>query len=411
LEEKILEYNALENDDIVIDTTTPNSNLMFAVLMPVHNEESSITHVIEEIYHEFSKDENIAFEIILSEDGSKDNTKQVISSLSKKLPIKAILSHNKKGYLGGIKEGLKLVTAPFVLITDSDGQHDPKDFWKLKKILEEKEFSKDYIISGVRTTRSDDLHRRIISKTFQKLNKVIFDLPPLIDITSPFKLMSSELAKKIADECIYMKESFWTEYTIRALHNNVKLVEVPVSHRRRYEGETVVYKKSKIPKIVINQLLSVVDLKKDLTNKNNIITALHQTKSIRRVISFALVGVSGALIILFMSWLGVNLFHLHYIISTFIGIELSIVWAFFLNDKFTFSDRKNGKRFTKPIRFLKYHLTAFNGEAVNLLILFILTSAGMFYLFSECIAILAAFGINFFISNKWVWKNKSISSK
>ena len=118
---------------------------MFAILMPVHNEESSIAHVVEEIYHEFSKDEHIAFEIILSEDGSKDNTKEVISNLSKRLPIKAILSYSKKGYLGGIKEGLKLVTAPFVLITDSDGQHDPNDFWKLKKIWRKKIFRKNIL--------------------------------------------------------------------------------------------------------------------------------------------------------------------------------------------------------------------------------------------------------------------------
>ena len=50
--------NALEND-ILIDTTIPSPNLMFAILMPVHNEESSIAHVVEEIYHEFSKDEHI----------------------------------------------------------------------------------------------------------------------------------------------------------------------------------------------------------------------------------------------------------------------------------------------------------------------------------------------------------------
>ena len=128
-----------------------------------------------------------------------------------------------------------------------------------------------------------------------------------------------------------------------------------------------------------------------LTSKNNIITALLQTKSIRRIISFALVGFSGALIILLSSWLGVNLFHIHYMISTFIGIELSIIWAFFLNNKFTFSDRKNRKKLTTPIRFLKYHLSSLNGEAVNLLVLFILTSVGLFYLFSECIAIISCF--------------------
>jgi len=53
---------------------------------------------------------------------------------------------------------------------------------------------------------------------------------------------------------------------------------------------------------------------------------------------------------------------------------------------------------------LKYHGTALSGEGINLSILFILTSIGIFYLSSEFIAILVAFGFNFILSKKFVWK-------
>jgi len=55
-------------------------------------------------------------------------------------------------------------------------------------------------------------------------------------------------------------------------------------------------------------------------------------------------------------------------------------------------------------KFLKYHGTALSGEGINLSILFILTSIGIFYLFSEFIGILVAFGFNFTLSKKFVWK-------
>lgn len=44
--------------------------------MPVHNEEESITNVVMEVYDKLGKIPNFPFEIILAEDGSKDNTKK-----------------------------------------------------------------------------------------------------------------------------------------------------------------------------------------------------------------------------------------------------------------------------------------------------------------------------------------------
>src|SRR5438093_659244 len=82
------------------------------------------------------------------------------------------------------------------------------NFWILKEKLDLIANPGEVIISGRRKIRADDLHRKIISITFQKLNSVTFDLDSIRDITSPFKLMSTELAKKLASECRFMNESF-----------------------------------------------------------------------------------------------------------------------------------------------------------------------------------------------------------
>src|SRR5206468_4016659 len=101
--------------------------------------------------------------------------------------------------------------------------------------------------------RADDLYRKIISKTFQKLNSVAFDLYSIKDITSPFKLMSTNLAIGLASECKFMNESFWMEFVVRACDKNIKIVEVQVQHTKRLNDETVEYKKSKNPRIVVSQ--------------------------------------------------------------------------------------------------------------------------------------------------------------
>jgi dolichol-phosphate mannosyltransferase len=108
-----------------------------------------------------------------------------------------------------------------------------------------------------------------------------------------------------------------------------------------------------------------------------------------------------------LTWIGVNLLKLHYIPSAVIGIEVSIVWAFLLNDKFTFKDKiGNKKKSHKLYRMLKYHASALSGETINLSVLYLLTTIGLFYLSSEAIAILVAFGSNFMMSNKWVWRGQ-----
>jgi len=397
------------DNDLVINTYKDNFIPQFAIVMPVHNEENAIAEVVDEVYDKLAKNTTCSFEIVLSEDGSKDNTREVIINLSRKIPLKASLSCSKKGYAGGIKEGLGMVTAPFVLISDSDGQLRPEDFWILKDRLDRIANPNKVIISGRRKIRADDLHRMVISKTFQKLNSIVFDLDSIKDITSPFKLMSTDLAKSIASDCKYMNESFWTEFVVRACYKNIKIVEVEVQHSKRLTDETVVYKKSKIFKIVINQLIGLVKLKKDIAERG-FVSSLFQTKSVRRFITFGLVGSSGAGITLFLTWLGVNL-NLHYLLSAAIAIETSIGWAFLLNDRITFRDKIDDYQRSKTFfRFLRYNASSLGGEAINLSTLFLLTSAGMFYLYSEVVAILVAFMWNYTLSRKWVWGNTKFST-
>lgn len=246
------------NEKMVDTFTVKLKKAEIAVLMPVYNEAETIEATVREIYDVIGS--KMPVEIVLSEDGSKDNTKQVIENLSKKIPIKAILSVSRKGYAGGIKDGLKIVKASYVLITDSDGQQDPKDFWKLWKLR-----TKYDVISGWRKPRADAFYRKVMSKIFQLRVKQTFKLPNFMDITAPFKLMKTEIAREIANECKYMSESFWNEFTVRAYVKGFSIVEVPVRHRTRADkSATRVYKPWKIPKIAMAQLKALSNLKLEL---------------------------------------------------------------------------------------------------------------------------------------------------
>lgn len=222
----------------------PNQKPEITFLFPVHNEAETIGTVISEFYSEVGS--KIPSEIIVVEDGSIDGTKEVLEKLSKKIPMTLIMDNQRRGYSKAIIEGLKKVNTKYVFLTDSDGQHFAKDFWSLY------EYKGKYdILSGWRVKRADPFHRKIMSKTFQTIVKLLFRLHSLRDITAPYRLMRSDVAKSIAGECKFMKESFWTELTIRAHIKGYTIKEIPISHRTRIGGSTRVYLPAKIPKIAM----------------------------------------------------------------------------------------------------------------------------------------------------------------
>lgn len=235
----------------------PSGKPEVTLLLTAYNEADMIEHVIHEFYGEIG--EKIPLKILVVEDGSTDGTKEILEKLSKELPMDLLLGKERRGYSKAVIEGLKLIDTDYVFFTDGDGQHRAEDFWRLFELKDKYD-----VVSGWRVKRADALHRKIMSTIFQLVAKVLFRLPCLHDITAPYRLMRSEVAKLIASEFEYMNESFWTEFTVRAHGNGIKLVEVPVKHRNRLGGSTRVYKPLKIPRIALSQLTGLLKLWREL---------------------------------------------------------------------------------------------------------------------------------------------------
>ncbi|HML03710.1 MAG TPA: glycosyltransferase family 2 protein [Candidatus Bathyarchaeia archaeon] len=244
----------MSDGSLLIDTfTATRQRAQVSVLMPVHNEADIIEEVALDFYKTISV--RVPVEIVLSEDGSTDGTREVIGHLAKQMPLKATLSPARKGYARGIKYGLELVSADYVLITDSDGQLGALDFWNLWDLR-----AKFDIVSGCRINRADSPFRKFMSDAFQRMNRSLIGLPKFRDVTSPYKLMKTEVARLIADGFRYMNESFWTEFTVRAVERDYSITEIPVNHMIRKNGATRVYKLSKIPRIVLSQFSGLLKL-------------------------------------------------------------------------------------------------------------------------------------------------------
>lgn len=219
------------------------------VLLPVHNEGASIERTMRGMYSEISQVAHAGF--IVCEDGSRDNSKEVLRDLSEHLPIRLNLSNARKGYSRAMREGMDMLEAEFLLCLDSDGQCDPADFARFWNIRE----SADVII-GWRTHRADPLVRRILSRFFLVLYNGIFHAP-VHDPSCPFVLMRKPVAKRLAEELGEMQEGFWWEFVARACRRGFSVRELPIHHRLRSTGVTQVYKWQKMPGIFLRHVAAL----------------------------------------------------------------------------------------------------------------------------------------------------------
>jgi dolichol-phosphate mannosyltransferase len=123
-----------------------------------------------------------------------------------------------------------------------------------------------------------------------------------------------------------------------------------------------------------------------------------------RLIKFAFVGGSGVVVNMGLLYLLTEFAGVRYFISSVIAIELSILSNFFLNDAWTWRDRKGGGSFL--MKLFRYHVavgaTAF---LVNYVLLVILTSwLRVHYLVSNLVGIAAGTASNYIVNDLWTFK-------
>ena len=96
----------------------------FAIIIPAHNEESSIKMTIDKVLKQYAD----KAEIIVVNDGSTDNTCMIIS----KYPgIKCITHKHNYGYGAALKSGITSTDRDIVCFMDADGQHNSGDIQRL----------------------------------------------------------------------------------------------------------------------------------------------------------------------------------------------------------------------------------------------------------------------------------------
>ena len=139
---------------------------MISVIIPVYNESESIGFLLDEVIDVMAS-HNFNFELIVVNDGSKDNTHKVLKQLSFKIKELLVISLRKNyGQTAAMSAGFDNSKGDIIITLDGDLQNDPNDIPTLIS-----EINNGYdLICGWRIDRKDKLiNRKIPSKIANKL--------------------------------------------------------------------------------------------------------------------------------------------------------------------------------------------------------------------------------------------------
>ncbi len=123
--------------------------LELSVVVPCYNEAKNLPELVIRLLNVFSK-KNLAGEVVLVNDGSRDNTGEVINGLSAEYSNVTGTNHDtNSGIVAAWRTGLALARGKYVVFIDADLQNLPEDIWRLYREIT---ISKSDMVQGYRST-------------------------------------------------------------------------------------------------------------------------------------------------------------------------------------------------------------------------------------------------------------------
>lgn len=228
-----------------------------SLILVVHQEAETIECVIKDFYKKVIS--NIpGSEFIICEDGSTDGTKEILVRLKNRYKLTLDMHKGKRGYTRAMRDGFRLAKNQVIFFSDSDGQHEPNDFWQMYPLLKHYD-----MVIGWKKSRRDAFYRLMMTYVFNKLIYFYFKIR-LHDIDCGFRLIKKKVIDFILVQEWRLNHCVNAELTIRAYSAGFKITELPVTHFSRKIGSSRGLPLKKLPEIIFHILKEFPHIKQNI---------------------------------------------------------------------------------------------------------------------------------------------------
>ncbi len=194
------------------------------------------------------------YEVIVVNDGSKDDSAVVLRELAARVPRLRVVTHEiNRGYGGALRSGFDHATKDLVFYTDGDGQYDVRELPILVVLMTED----THFVNGMKMTRQDAPHRVFIGNLHRFLTRWTFWLP-VTDVDCDFRLVRRTVIEKL--DLQSSSGSICVELVKQADRAGAQFREVSVHHYPRRFGESEFFKVGKILRTYADLARMWVDL-------------------------------------------------------------------------------------------------------------------------------------------------------
>lgn len=205
--------------------------LTLSVFFPMYNESTNIAVTLERALAVIPRLGFADFEILVIDDGSRDDSALVVRRAAQREPRIRLVSHPRNlGYGAALRTGFTSARGDVVFYTDSDLPIDLNELGRALPLLE----SVDLVI-GYRRRRHDTPRRALYSKVYNLLMRILFGVR-VRDVNFSFKLVRRRVldAIKLSASTVFIDGQLLAEAVARGF----RIAEMPIEYTPRRVGKS-----------------------------------------------------------------------------------------------------------------------------------------------------------------------------
>ena len=200
--------------------------MKLSVIIPVYNEAESIRVILKRV-----QAQELAEEILVVDDGSKDGTRDILKELDGKGGVRVILHEHNQGKGAAVRTGMAAAKGDILLIQDADLEYDPRDYVTLLEPIKENiadvVYGSRFLGASHRVTM---FWHMVANRMLTFMTNILYNTI-LTDMETGYKVFRREILEGMVLHANSF--DFEPEFTAKILKRKFRIFEVPITFNPR----------------------------------------------------------------------------------------------------------------------------------------------------------------------------------